>query len=41
MNFLIYWDGDLERELLNDITITDGAATVSYTPLTLPTISPV
>ncbi|MBE6872521.1 MAG: rhamnogalacturonan lyase [Ruminococcus albus] len=22
MNFLIYWDGDLERELLNDISIT-------------------
>jgi len=30
MNFLIYWDGDLERELLNDITITDGAAINNY-----------
>ncbi|MCR5707945.1 MAG: cellulose 1,4-beta-cellobiosidase [Ruminococcus sp.] len=29
-NFLIYWDGDLERELLNDITITDGAAINNY-----------
>ncbi|MBR5683450.1 MAG: cellulose 1,4-beta-cellobiosidase [Ruminococcus sp.] len=29
-NFLIYWDGDLERELLDDITITDGAAINNY-----------
>lgn len=29
-NFLIYWDGDLERELLDNITITDGAAINNY-----------
>ncbi len=26
MNFLSYWDGDLERELLNDVTITKMTA---------------
>ena len=29
-NFLIYWDGDLERELLDNITITDGKAINDY-----------
>ena len=29
-NFLIYWDGDLERELLDNITITDGAVINNY-----------
>ncbi len=29
-NFLIYWDGDLEREMLDNITITDGAAINNY-----------
>ena len=29
-NFLIYWDGDLERELLDNIYITDGAAINNY-----------
>jgi len=29
-NFLIYWDGDLERELLDNIYITDGKAINDY-----------
>ncbi len=30
MNFLIYWDGDLEREILNDITISKMTAIDTY-----------
>lgn len=33
MNFLIYWDGDLEREILNDIQIDKMTALNTYSKL--------